>query len=136
MREVVGSSRHFRIADQIGHLLEKVLPKIACSAAIVSCRFTIQGPESVGQKSRNWGRWIRTRLNTFGHRPSIDIWQGKHVLSGDGHSNANVILNCFGLSINQVLDHYGIPKHGEMYHLTLIEVIETLAKDLVLDAAA
>ncbi len=127
------SQRHFRIADQVGCLFADILPDNACAVAVATCQFTVQGPESVGQKAKNWGQWIRTSLKTHGHRPSLDVWQGGRcgMIRGDGHSNADVILNCIGLTIGDVLDHYGTPKVGELYQVDLVDIILALAADLL-----
>lgn len=130
-------SRHFRIADRVAHLLESILPAFVCAHAVASCRFTIQGPRSVGLAGKNWGEWVRTRLKTGGINPSRglaptgDVWQGDGVKSGDAHRNADMILEPFGLSIQDVLAHYGEPIVGERYDVDLVDVIEALSPQLL-----
>ncbi len=125
-------SRYLRIADQVGHRLELILPPLVCSMAVASCKFVIQGPRSVGTaSSKNWGQWVRTQFQAGGHKPAIGIWQGERSISGDAHANADVILGLFGISIFDVLDHYGQPAKGVKYDVDLVDVIEALAPELL-----
>lgn len=124
-------SRYFRIADQVGNRLESILPPIVCSMAVASCKFTVQGPKSVGEAGKNWGRWVRTRLQAGGYRPELGIWQGERIISADSHEAADLILDPLGISIYDVIDHYGEPMVGVKYDVDLVDVIEALAPELL-----
>ena len=127
------TKRHFDFGDQFGHLLSPILSRNLATAA-ASCRFTIQGPNSVGDTAKNWGTWIRTNIQTDGERPQCrHAWQIQKSgwISGDSHEAANVILDCFGLTIDHVFEHYGAPEWGVVYHVDLADVIAALAPEIM-----
>jgi len=105
--------------------------------AAATCRFAIQGPRSVGtkQSGKNWGEWIRTRIQSWA-KPNNDVWQShpNGWFSGDGHSNANALLACFDLSLEDVFAEWGRPVKGQRYYLTLQEIVERLQPTLVGEA--
>lgn len=148
-------SRYFDVAKQTKDHLRILLPHEACEAAIATCRFAIMGRDAHndnGQALRNtdgdnhllWigqGRWIHTRLQTYGHLPSNhfrrtgttdrSIWAISDCFAG-----ADDILNCFGLNMHQVLDHYGNVASTERKVIDLVNVIEDMASGLLQSAAA
>lgn len=109
--------------------LAGLLPLHVCNAALATCRITLQGPKSVGEKGKNWGRWIRMRMQTLGYRPggietvqSAGMWQRT-----DSHDAANAVLACFGLSLDDVFAKYGEPGEGEKRILDLHTIVHDLA---------
>lgn len=125
-------------AEENASLFEGLLPKHVCNAAMATCRLTLQGPNSVGQGAKNWGQWIRMRMQTFGHVPNglaAAVQKAHHWISTDSHEAANVVLGCFGLSLDDVFSHYGIPEEGETYALDLCDLVTTIAPDFVTEGA-
>ena len=44
---------------------------------------------------------------------------------------ANIILGCFGLSDQDVVDHFGLPDQGERYQVSLLKVVKKLAPEVI-----
>lgn len=53
--------RYWSFAALVAPLLSDLFGSNAESVAATS-RFCVQGPESVGEKAQNWGKWVRTRV--------------------------------------------------------------------------
>lgn len=129
------SARHFTFGDRCGHLMRSLLPLPFCAAAAATCRFTIQGPESVGESGKNWGQWIRTRIQTNGERIFGATWQGnigRKWISADSERAANQILGCFaGITTDEIFAHFGVPNIGEKYDIDLLDVVTALRPGLL-----
>lgn len=129
------SRRHWEWAETWASLFYGMLPKHVCNAAMATCRITLQGPQSVGQQAKNWGRWIRMRMQTFGHIPDglrTAAQRQHHWIATDSHTAAEQILACFGLSLDDVFAHYGKPAEGEKMTIDLIDLVTSLAPDFEL----
>ena len=130
------ASRKFDFGDLFGCLLRTLLPLSYCPVAAATCRFTVQGPESVGDadNGQNWGRWIRTRLQTNGQEPGVgNKWQlgrGREA-SADSEAAADSILNCFGLTVKKLYEAFGQPDEGVIYSVDLFTVVSQLRPDLM-----
>lgn len=118
-------------AKQHASLFNGILPEHVREAAMATCRITLQGPKSVGKTAKNWGRWIRMRMQTFGHAPTgigtvqiMSNWIGT-----DSHDAVNAILECFELSLDDVFDRYGEPEQGQTRQLNLCELVTAIAPD-------
>ena len=125
-------------AKEWASLLHDLLPEEACEAALATCRITLQGPKSVGEENKNWGRWIRMRMQTGGNIPrGIQTVQrgNRNWISTDSHAATNVILECFGLTLDDVFNHYGEPEEGQVIPLDLCTVIQAVAPDFAATAA-
>lgn len=121
----IRTKRHFDFGEKYGHKLDFLLPKDRCSIAATTCRFEIRGP---GKKNKS--NIYITRLQTFGISPS-DYWQsGKTEKSKWATSRkingANEILQCFGLTMEQVLEHFGSPEDNEVKTLDLVDIVEMM----------
>lgn len=144
MQNPVRSIRHFNFADTVGLRLESVLPIVACSAAAATCRIKLMGwrrgnhqggalRDSGEKPFMGKGRWVHTSLQTFGYCPSARFRcapTGKWAY-GDSFEAANDILDCFDISMLDIIDHYGEPEPDERMEWDLMELIETLAPDLL-----
>ena len=146
--------RNFRIAEQVKTHLSTILPQEICEVAIATCRFSIMGRDAHndnGQALRNmhreasppWiceGRWIHTRLQTYGYLPSTrfqrtgttekSVW-----VVGDSFAAADSILECFGLTMRDVLEHYGNVDTTERKVIDLVDIVEDMASNLLRTAA-
>lgn len=130
----VRNSRHYSFGDNVGcRMLSDILPReVACIAA-TTCRFTIQGPESVGVAHKNWGQWIRTNMQTHGNIPRMrHAWQCRKDgwIGADSREAAELILDCFGLSVDDLFKHFGQPQIGKVYQVDLVDVVSALAPDI------
>lgn len=138
MRNAWRSTAAWDWAKKNANLLHDILPEHVCEAAAATCRITLQGPESVGDKAKNWGQWIRMRMQTFGHTPfhlSAAVQQDHHWISTDSREAVNVVLDCFGLTLDDVFAHYGEPEEGEIRTIDLYDVVTDLY-DIVTEPAA
>lgn len=138
------SIRHFNFADAVGSRLESVLPSVACSAAAATCRIQLMGwrkgnhngnsVRDSGEKPfKGKGRWVHTSLQTFGHCPSARFRSAptSQWAYADSFEAANDILDCFNISMLDIIDHYGNPGEDERMEWDLMELVETLAPDLL-----
>lgn len=111
-------------AKEWAELFESILPADVCETAMATCQFVIQGPESVGAKAKNWGKWIRTQMQTYGHLPCGVHAQIKgNWISSDSHDAANVILGCMDLTMDDVYDAFVVPGEGEKFTVSLHDVV-------------
>lgn len=136
--------RHFNFADAVGLRLEAIIPAEYCRAAAATCRIQLMGwrkgihngqsvRDSRDRPFRGKGRWVRTSLQTFGHCPSARFRcapTGKWAF-GDSFDAADAILDCFDISMADIIDHYGEPGEHERMEWDLMELVETLAPNLL-----
>jgi hypothetical protein len=123
-------------AANLTETLRKIFPLDVCETVALSCAFTVQGPKSVGQKSQNWGRWVRTSICCYGFVPPSrqTVWQqrgGKDWLTADSHDAANMILGLFGLDMDDVYNFYGCPVPGQKYVVKLSQVVHDMQYERV-----
>lgn len=125
------TQRHFKVGRKYASMLVDagIVDADVAETAIASCRFTVQGPESVGQGAKNWGSWIRTNILTYGKRPnaSAKAWQNRRwgAWSADSHAAADTILAAFGMSLDEdVFAQYGDPTEGVCYSIDLVDLLE------------
>ena len=133
------TKRHFDFGAALGHLLRQILPQInrfgsVTDNAAATCRFTVQGPDAVGDpdKGQNWGRWIRTRMQTHGEHPIGAKWQvGARFVTADSEDAANSILVAFGIDVDEVYRAWGQPDTGVVYVLDLVDIVTELRPELL-----
>ena len=131
--------RDWTWAKQWGSLFKGILPDHVCEAAMATCTITLQGPESVGRRAKNWGQWIRMRMQTFGHIPnhlSAAVQKSREGISTDSREAVEVILDCFGLTLDDVFSYYGVPETGEKMTLNLCDIVARLDADYAATADA
>jgi hypothetical protein len=95
-----------------------ILPHHVSQAAMATCRFTLVGST------------IAARLQTFGYEPHgvVTAKKNHHWLTVASKRDANVILACFGLDVDDVFSVYG--KSDDKVELDLADVVQTLAVEL------
>lgn len=135
------------IGDEIGGLLSSInIPERDCSWAFATCRIEVMGKDAhndLGEALRSKGstynrgqcRWVHTRLqvHTQGKRPSPEFQRrhkGRFTWS-DSFQGANDILGCFGLTMSDVLDHFGNVEPTERKVFDLTTIVETMAKEIL-----
>jgi hypothetical protein len=132
-------AKNWEIAKEVACLLDGILPAEVCSSAIATCQFTIQAPNSVGATKKNWGEWVRTRLQTFGQKLNglaAATQSNGNWLSFDSREAANIILGAFGLSLDSIYEAYGMPEEGQKMTLDLPSIIQRLAPEFLSAAKA
>jgi hypothetical protein len=120
------NARYYNWAEQWKSLFDDILPADVQEAAMATCRFTLQAPKSVGRNAKNWGRWIRMRMQTFGRKPQVNTavqTLGSGWISTDSHEAANAILGCFGVTLDDVYDAYGKPEEGQKVEISLHDAV-------------
>jgi len=124
-------AQNFELAQEIKGIFKGFLPDHVLEAAIATCRFEFQGPESVGLQSKNWGEWIRTNIQTFGNIPNgygqvgpISCQRKHWWLSFDSRQIVEDILSYIDLTIDDVYEAFGKPELGEKYTVDLCEIIK------------
>lgn len=115
--------RFWNWAKDWSSLFESILPKHVCEAAMATCRFVILGKNANGNE---YGRGFRTFMQTYGETPVglvNDIQIRHHWIELDAHDSANLILGCFGLSVDDVYKAFGQPKEGEKMTVNLHDAV-------------
>lgn len=124
---------NYRLARKLTKHFNKIVPN--ATEAIASCRFQIMGKyahdhngPSLRQKndyrSNCSNRWCKTEMQTFGQNPfrrfknDCNEW-----IRADSFDGANEILAHFGLTMDQVLNHFGNVNDYERKTLDLVEII-------------
>lgn len=132
--------RNFRIAAQVKGRFVSLMDEQTIVTAIATCRIHIQGAKSTVARGKNWGNWVRTRMQTFGGRitgynPGKDY---KLALQGQWASfNCERILSdllfCLGdkITVQNFYDFYGEPEKGKIYVVDFVDVIANLAPELL-----
>ena len=134
---------NFQVAKAVKSMFAGFLPEGCLETALATCRFCFQGPKSVGKtgKPKNWGHWVRTRMQSAGIFPDGfgQNWrfavqrEGRDWISFDCHQIASDILAFVGITINDVYDKYGKPGQGEKYIVDLATIIREIAPDCLSD---
>lgn len=113
-------------------LFENILPSHVCEAAMATCRFQLRGLDSHGNK---WGKGLLTYMQTFGQVPlSLNkcVQRRHHWIELDAHESANLILEQFGLSVEDVYNVAGVPAKGETIEVDLFDVVTKSDTDFLI----
>lgn len=140
-------ARCVEVGEDIGFLLTDCgIPAEDCAWSFATCRIEVMGKDAHndnGEALRSNGstfhygqmRWVHTRLqiHTPGKTPSAAFQRrnnGRFAWS-DSFAGADAILDCFGLTMEQVLDHFGnvAPTERKIFDLTTI--IEAMAAEIL-----
>lgn len=131
---------------ELGHVLTELPPSVRESAA-ATCRFQIMGwnkGNHDGSAPRNEGeplpfvgsgRWVYTRMQSYGHCPNRFNRCGPRSTWTESNSfeGADEILSAFGLTMKQVLDFYGdVPADGRL-QFDLVQIISDMLPDLAVN---
>lgn len=135
-----------RMGEEVGFLLTDVkIPEADCPFAFASALIQVMGKDahndngealrSAGSVFWGQGRWVHTQLfiPTLGIRPSIHFSRnanGSRVWS-DSFAGADVILDCFGLDMNKVLEHFGNVTPYERKVFDLATIIARMAPEIL-----
>jgi hypothetical protein len=119
---------NYKMARKMKTIFAGFLPDACLETALATCRFCFQAPKSVGGKKKNWGHWVRTRMQTGGNIP-IGIGgyavqrQSREWISFDAHQAVTEILEYLGLTLDDVYDMYGKPAEGCKYVVDLTTIV-------------
>lgn len=141
-----------RLADHVADRLTEVgIPATDCKWAFATCLIQVMGKDAHndnGTALRSSGadlpylgqqRWVHTELKVHSPKvvPSLDFQRsrqrGTRVWS-DSFSGANAILGCFGLTMSDVIEHFGNVRETERKIFDLATIVRTLAPELLSDS--
>ena len=118
-------------AKQWASLFDNILPEHVCEAAMATCRITLRDKDSTAAGGA-WVFAVLTEMQTFGFKPRFvpgEVRRNHHFITLQSHDGADAILSCFGLTIADVIDYYGVPEEGEKVTLDLCEIVTRLDAD-------
>jgi len=118
-----GKAEHWNWAKQWKGRFEDIFPSSVCEAAMATCRFTVLGKNANGNV---YGRGFRSFMQSFGEKPVgliDDIQVRGSWIELDAHNSANLILGCFGLTVDDVYDTFGKPCEGEQMEVSLHDAV-------------
>lgn len=135
---------HFDAGSKLAEMLT-VVPESCRATAIATCRFQVMGwqkgnhngdaPRSYSDKPfRGEGRWVYTRLQSYGHLPSgrfSKCGPRSNWVKADSFAGADSILGCFGLTMDEVLQHFGNVTGDSRLQLDLVDIVTEMRPDLV-----
>ena len=117
---------HWTWADKYGSRLNQLLPATACPAAAATCRFHLRGKNANRNGAYAWA--CHTSMQTFGETPhGCHVSHAGQTIQMTSAADANAVLQVFGLSVTDMIDHYGIPADDAEYRIDLYDVVRTLA---------
>ena len=125
-------SHHWKFGKECGLQLD-CLSSLVRPVAAATCRIEIQGINSIGNE---WGLGLAMRMQTYGEAPFGVGDDGEPCFSHCGnwvstHSRQalEIVLNCFDLTVDKLLEKYGEPSQGEKYRLDLCEIVQGFEKN-------
>ena len=129
--------RHFEFGDKFGQLLRTLLPLAYCPVAAATCRFELRGKHanrSPKNVHKGYGPAVYMSLQT----DNLDLFACGHPIQRMGRFSAttcedaaNMVLNCFGLCVDDLRDHYGEPSDHDSKYFDLVDVVSELRPDLM-----
>ncbi len=134
--------RHIAFSEAAATYLSDVLPSDngVTVAAAATMSFEFRGQFANGNM---YGLGVLTHAQTYGNAPNgcgdggyacQFLANGRIELTDD--DAADIVLGCFGLSVTDVLRHFGEPLLYERKTITLQQIVETLASQLLTETAA
>ena len=131
-------SRHWTWAKEWASLLDGMLPATVCEAALATCRITLRDKDAKAAGGA-WGFAVLTSMQTFGHEPTgipTQIRNAHNWVTLQAAEAADIVLGCFGLTLQDVIDRFGMPGQGEKVEYDLCDVVTALAPDFALTKTA
>jgi len=122
-------SQYWDWAKDHAAVLEDLFPLHVCEAAAATCRLQLRGLKSHGNQ---WGKGVVTFMQTNGHRPAHlenDVQVRGKWIELDAHASADLVLGCFGITMDDVYGHFGEPSPGERIDLDLYQIVAAIAPD-------
>ena len=127
--------KYWRLADKYAAELLTCLPGHVRAASMATCRFELRGLNANGN---DWGVGVVTRFQSFGEMPDGTGHGGQPCCQVnrnwselDSHEGADIILGCFGLSIDDVYDRFGRPITGERKRYDLYDLLAAMMPDMI-----
>ena len=139
------TKRHFDFGERFGILVRNLMPIHAAPCALATCRIHIMGwrkgnhdgdapRDSRNEPFRGQGRWVHTRMKTLAANVNNFVKKGPRARwsYADNFDAADTLLACFGgITVQEILDHYGNVGPDDRLELDLVEIVETLRPGLM-----
>lgn len=128
--------RYWRLADRYAGELLDCLSAPVRSAAMATCRLTLRDKEST-QAGGAWGNAVLMRMQTFGEEPkgvTTQVRCDRNWITLQSADAVNVVLGCFGLTLDDVYATFGTPVAGECKQYDLFDLLAGLMPDMIDDA--
>lgn len=119
---------HWDWAKQWASLFHNILPEHVCEAALATCRITLRDKDSTAAGGA-WGFAVLTEMQTFGNEPRFvpgEIRRNHHFVTLQSKDGADAILGCFDLTLDDLIDYFGLPEEGEKWTLDLYDIVTSL----------
>lgn len=139
------TAQDFAFGDRYGCMLRRILPDCECSGAAATCDIQIMGWQRgmhEGNSLRDYrdkpfrgkGRWVSTRMKTNGKLGQLQRFSMNGPKSrwvhADSFEGADEVLGCFGLTTQDLIDHYGPIEPDTRLILSLRQIVADLCKNL------
>jgi hypothetical protein len=136
MRQTWTRVRDYDWAKEWKSLFEGILPAHVCETAMATCRLHLRGKDA--HRKGAYAMAVHTEMKTYGETPigvgaCQTLSQWIQLTSTDA---ANVILDCFGLTIEDVFAQLGKPTQTTEMKLNLSDVVIACDADFSLPTTA
>lgn len=129
---------YWRLADKFAGELFDFLPASVRSAAMATCRFHFRGKES--HRNGAYAMAVHTEMQTFGHCPNgcsggsePACQERHHWVQLTSKRAADMILDHFGLTLEEVFSRFGKPNKMSEIKLSLYEILDALVPNMIDD---
>ena len=119
-------AEYWTFGEQCGKYLEQVLPQPAVRTAAATCRIEVQGLKAIGNC---WGLGFQMRMLTKGAIPTFDdctISRCGNWVTTHSRTAVEAVLNCYNLTVTDLLKRFGFPQAGEKYTVDLPVICKEL----------
>lgn len=134
-----------KFGDAMGKHLRPIMPHASngcLNRALASCVISVMGKDAHNdegealrsQGNPRGGRWIHTRLVTeYDHIESSRFRKTPmgQTSYGESFDAADLILGCFGLTMEQVLDHFGGVADTERKIFDIFTIVKALCPEIL-----
>jgi hypothetical protein len=129
--------RQFDFGEKFGYMLAEILPTEVANIAATTCRIEIRGKHgnrSDANRHKGFGEAVYVSLQTYGEEIkglNSAFKKTGSFISTTSNEAADLILGCFGLSMDDVRAYFGTPGDYDSMFLDLTNVVELLAPELL-----
>lgn len=117
-------------AGQNRKAFANILPEFAIDAAMATCTLELRSEDYCD--TPRWGKAVVMDMQTYGFKPTGLIGLGVAVqetsrdwIQTTSHDAVNLVLGCFGLTMDDVWNHFEIPSIGKI-KVSLFDVVTAL----------
>mgnify|MGYP001564360994 CR=1 FL=1 len=118
-------------ATQNRNVFKNIFPDFVIDAAMATCTLELRSKDYSGGQC--WGREVIVDMQTYGFFPSGLVSLGvsiqetsRHWIQTTSIDAANLVLSCFGLTMQDVWNHFDIPANTGKLKMSLFEIVTEL----------